>query len=116
MADEKYVEVSLTQNLRDDLIFDLFATEENKKDMLSLREEHLRRKFKRFWCKVFCIRAMAPESTPATLEKLGDECGETHYNFVVELNNAGYVTLAAKLNLRPELIFDRINITKGDLS
>lgn len=45
--------ISLQQNLRDDLIFDLFAPKTTKDILLSTKNEKLRRGFKRLWVKYY---------------------------------------------------------------
>ena len=61
--------ISLQQNLRDDLIFDLFAPQKTKDILLYTKNEDLRRMFKRLWVRYLAENIRGVKATEEEIEK-----------------------------------------------
>lgn len=100
--DELNVGKRLEQNLRENLIFGLFATDDAKEDLKWIKEEELKRKFKHFWVVQFCNFVKyyneVNEENEFELEK---ECSQNSSNsaldIVKDLTDKGYDSLACKI-------------------
>ena len=92
----------LEQNLREDLIFGLFAADDAKADLKWIKEEELKRKFKHWWVVQLCnfmkyYIAVTEDDDFDLEEEYGNNAAHATACLVRDLSNAGYESLSCKL-------------------
>lgn len=108
------VKVSLEQGLRERLSFDLFATEEQKKDLESIKEEELKSQFRHTWHVSFCCRATSCDS-PSLTEHILALKAAIEASDLTRVLKKSYPTIANKLAKTKGRYILECQFTKGDL-
>lgn len=107
--------ISLQQNLRDDLIFDLFAPDQTKLIQRTTKTEELRRKFKRLWVREFAENIRCFRCDDSEITERAAKTAHAVREFVQLCNEKGEKEYAKK-SLRVFLTPQEIQLEDGDFS
>lgn len=118
MASDEFVGIRLKQNLRDDLLFEELATDETKKIYHEIKDEFIRREYKRCWrmelmSKMYCFDNSKDKNTLTNLALKSTMREATLCALIHEKENPAIASKLKEIILND---FGKVCITEGDLS
>ena len=114
-SNENIVKVGLSQSLRERVTFETFATDEQKDDHKMLKEEPLKETFRHLWFANICNLIVAGFQSDDAWALRAIMLANRIKEFTNKLKEAGYVTLANKLEKSRGTYMLGNNITEEDL-